>query len=92
MRMFVCSTIKGNDMSALVYKSHTIAVYKDHKLTVGWPESFSPYVFGCLKDFMINECYWIFRSMGYPFGNDEFQHALDKAIKDGLVLCDKYMP
>ena len=53
MRLFGCTTVKAPDYSGLSYKNHTIAIYRDNKLTVGnidgffWADFFSKVLTKC---------------------------------------------
>ena len=88
MRQFVCTTIKANDYTALTYKSHTIAKYKNGKLTIDSVGGFSPYVLDCLREFIIKECYWVYRALNYPLDSTELKDSLVEGIKNRLILCN----
>ena len=87
MRLFVCSTIKAPNYTALTYKSHTVAVYKDGRLVVGNLEGFAPYVLDNLREFIINECRWVHRALNYPLDDEELKEALNEGIRDRWILC-----
>lgn len=91
MRLFGCTTIKSPDCSGLSYKNHTIAIYRDNKLTVGNIDGFSKYEFDCLREFLIEECRWLFGKLGYPNSINELKNAIKEGIEDKWILNNIYM-
>lgn len=91
MRLFGCTTVKAPDYSGLSYKNHTIAIYKDNKLTVGNIDGFSDYEFDCLREFLIEECRWIFRKLNYPCNGSELKSVLKEAVENNWILNNIYM-
>ena len=91
MRLFGCTTVKAPDYSGLSYKNHTIAIYRDNKLIVGNIDGFSDYEFECLKEFLIEECRWVFRKLDYPNNISELKSAIKEAIENKWILSNVQM-
>ena len=91
MRMFVCTTIKHPSYSVLSYKSRTIAKYENKELTVCNLKALGNYELDSLRQFIIDECRWLYKALNYPLNAEETKQELQSAAQAGTIKEDIYM-